>query len=61
MLGERDVSLFGRLKDMINRSFIEFKSYIQDKLEYIKDKIEPVKAKYLGTTKKLPEGNLIRD
>ena len=53
MLGEKDISLFGRLKDKINScSFVEFKSYISEKLEYIKDKIEPTKTRLLDTNKK---------
>ena len=54
MLGEKDVSIFGRLKDKINTSsFAQFKLYIAEKLEYIKDKIEPIKSKLLGNSSKL--------
>lgn len=44
MLGERDVSILGRLKDKVNNSsFAQFRLYMNNKLEYIEDKIEPVK------------------
>jgi len=44
MLGERDVSILGRLKDKVNNSsFAEFRLYMNNKLEYIEDKIELVK------------------
>ena len=53
MLGEKDVSILGRLRDMIGSSFINFKTYMSEKLEYIKDKIEPVKNRLLGSNKNL--------
>lgn len=62
MLGEKDVSILGRLKDKINNcSFSQFKLYITEKLEYFKTKIQPIKAKILGNTTKqaLGEGNVI--
>lgn len=53
MLGEKDVSILGRLKDKVNSSsFAEFKLYVADKLEYIKNKIAPVKERLLGSKKK---------
>ena len=57
MLGERDVSILGRLKDKVNTStFAQFKIYMTEKLEYIKDKIKLVKEKLLGDNKKLTLG-----
>ncbi len=44
MLGERDVSIFGRLKDKVNdTSFKEYIDYMQGKLAYIIEKINRVK------------------
>lgn len=57
MLGERDVSILGRLKDKVNTStFAQFKIYMTEKLEYIKDKIKLVKEKLLGDNKRLTLG-----
>lgn len=56
MLGEKDVSILGRLKDKIsNSSFAQFKSYMNEKLEYVNGKIGPVKTRILGTDKTLKE------
>ena len=51
-LGEKDVSILGRLRDKMNCSFAQFKLYVSEKLEYIKDKIGPVKDKLLGNNKR---------
>ena len=54
MLGEKDVSILGRLKDKINNySFSQFKLYIAEKLEYIKDKIKPAINRFFGNNEKL--------
>lgn len=44
MLGERDISIFGRLKDKVNNySFAQFRLYMNEKLEYIEGKLESTK------------------
>ena len=41
MLGERDISIFGRLKDKVNNySFAQFRLYMNEKLEYIEGKLQ---------------------
>jgi len=54
MLGERDVSILGRLKDKVNNSsFNQFRLYMNNKLEYIEDKIEPAKNALSSTRESL--------
>ncbi len=36
MLGEKDVSIFGRLKDGINKTLPEFVKLMSDKMAYVK-------------------------
>lgn len=52
MLGEKDVSILGRLRDAVNYSFPQYKIYIAEKLEQVKGKIEPTKDRILGTNTK---------
>ena len=53
MLGEKDVSILGRLKDKVNNtSFPEFKNYMQEKLEYTEKEINRVKSKTERQTQK---------
>ena len=47
MLGEKDVSILGRLRDKIGDNFIDFKKYLSEKLDYVEKKIEPIKTKLL--------------
>ena len=59
MLGEKDVSILGRLRDAVGYTFPQYKSYVSEKLEQIKDKIEPTKTRILGPSTK-PVKNIER-
>lgn len=58
MLGEKDVSILGRLKDRIGETISGFIKYMTEKIEYIKPKLDQIKNKLLETKKEtaLPKG-----
>ena len=39
MLGEKDVSILGRLKDGIGKTFSEFVNYMTEKMVYVESRI----------------------